>query len=240
MNNAIWSKTLMPGDRWSGNICRGRLLRFTALDEGANLAMLLYNFYNLTEHYNAPDTLKAQHTFFLTRGHAILSDCGRAFASIVQDDLGWHDSVTGYTTRAMTDEKYGFTSYQKDGNSYLKAGQENFINELTKNGRSKRDLMPPVNLFSKVEADETGNLIFYENHCPKGAEVTIRTEMTVYLALSNTPNVLDPSPAYPSVPVKIDVLPAPEVTMADYCVNHSKYTRRAFENTWEYNLLLGV
>lgn len=238
--NILWSKTINPGDRWSGNICKGRLIKFTAEGDGANLAMLMYNFHNLTEHYNAPDTLKAQHTFFLTKGHAIMSDCGRAMASIVEDELGWHDTVTGYTTRTMTDEKYGFTNYQQNGNDYLKSGQENFINELTKNGMSKRDLMPPINLFSKVEADETGNLIFYEDHCKKEMSVTIRTEMDIYLVLSNTPNPLDEKKEYPSVPVRVEVLPAPPVDGLDYCVNFSKYTRRAFENTWEYNLLLGI
>jgi len=187
-----------------------------------------------------PDTLKAQHTFYLKKGLAILSDSGRALASIVEDDLGWHDSISGYTTRSMTDEKYGFSNYQKDGNDYLKAGQENFINELTKNGMSKRDLMPPINLFSKVEADEVGNLIFCEDHCPKGASVTIRTEMDIYIVLSNTPNTLDPKDKYPSVAVHVEVLQAEPVDSLDYCVNFMPHTRRAFENTWEYNLLLGI
>lgn len=238
--NIIWSKTLMPGDRWSGNIGKGKLIKFTAEGDNANLAMLLYNFYNLSEHYNAPDTLKAQHSFYLKKGHAIISDCGRALASIVEDDLGWHDSISGYTTRKMTDEKYGFTNYQINGNDYLKSGQENFINEITKNGMSKRDLMPPVNFFSKVDADEKGNLIFAENYSKKDDSVTIRTEMSVYMVLSNTPNPLDPSTKYPYVPIRIEIMNAPEVDGLDFCVNSSKYTRRAFENTWEYNLLLGI
>lgn len=237
---AIWTKTLMPGDRWSADICKGRLIKFTATGDGANLALLLYNHRNLTEHYNAPDTIKAQHTFYLTKGHAIISDRGRAMASIVEDTVGWNDTVTGYTTRKMTDEKYGFTNYQINGNDYLKSGQENFINELTKNGMSKRDLMPPVNLFSKVDADNVGNLIFYPNNAKEGDFVTIRTEMDVYMVLSNTPNPLDPSDKYPSVPIKIEIFEAEPVGSDDYCVNSSEYTKRAFENTWEYNLLLGI
>lgn len=238
--SAIWQKVLMPGDRWSGNICKNRLIRFTAEGDGANLGMLLYNARNLSEHYNAPDTLKAQHTFYLKKGHAIISDCGRAMASIVEDDLGWHDSIAGYTTRKMTDEKYGFTCYQKQGNGYLKAGQENFINELIKNGMSKRDLMPPVNFFSRVEADEVGSLSFCKDHCKKGATVAIRTEMDVYIVLSNTPNPMDDAASYPSVPVRIEVLPATRADEQDFCVNYSEYTKRAFENTWEYDLLLGI
>lgn len=237
--NIIWKKDLALGARWSGNICKGRLIKFTALDAGANLGVLMYNFKNLSEHYNAPDTIKAQHSFFLKKGHAIISDCGRALASIVEDDLEGHDTVTGYTTRTMTDEKYGFTSYQDNGNAFLKSGQENFINELTKNGMSKKDLMPPINFFSKVDADNKGNLIFIKNYCPKEASVTIRTEMDVYMILSNTPNPMDDKKVYPSVPIRIEISEAPPVDGLDYCVNYSKYTRRAFENTWEYNLLLG-
>lgn len=238
--NIIWSKTLEPGDRFSANICKGRLIKFTAMGDGANLGMLLYNMRNLTERYNAPDTLKAQHTFYLHKGLALMSDCGRALASIVEDDLGWHDSIGGYTTRKQTDEQYGFTNYQQNGNEYLKAGQENFINELTKNGMSKRSLVPCVNFFSKIEADEVGNLIFEKDHCKKENSVTIRTEMDIYMVLSNTPNPMDESKEYPSVPIKIEILPAEPVSGLDYCVNYSKYTRRAFENTWEYNLLLGL
>lgn len=49
-----------------------------------------------------------------------MSDNGRVLASIVEDSLGWHDSITGYTTREMTDEKYGKASYQKNGNDYYR------------------------------------------------------------------------------------------------------------------------
>lgn len=40
---SIWSKTISPGGKWSGTIGRGKLLRFTALKEGANLVLLMYN-----------------------------------------------------------------------------------------------------------------------------------------------------------------------------------------------------
>ena len=36
-----------------------------------------------------------------------------------------------------------------------------------------------------------------ENHCKKGATVTLRTEMDILFIVSNTPNPLDPSNEYP-------------------------------------------
>lgn len=234
----IWSATLRPGEKWSGTIGKGKLLRFTALEAGANLAVLLYNAKDLSERYNMPDTLKAQHTAHLTRGNVLMSDNGRVLASIVEDSLGWHDAISGCTTRESTEAQYGKTTYQEMRNEWLRSGQENLVVELVRNGLSRRDLVPVVNLFAKVYCDDQGDMHFCPEHCPAGATVTLRTEMEVLLVLSNTPNPLDPRKEYPAVPVKIEVLPAAEVDPLDYCVNYRPENRRAFENTWEYHSLL--
>ena len=47
------------------------------------------------ERYNMPDTLKAQHTAFLTQGRVLYSDMGRVLCSIIADTCGWHDTVCG-------------------------------------------------------------------------------------------------------------------------------------------------
>lgn len=238
--HTLWSHTLRSGGKWSGGIGRGKLVRFTARQEGANLALLLYHARDLSERYNMPDTLKAQHTSHLTRGNVLLSDHGRVLASIVKDSLGWHDPLSGYTYREATDTKYGTTTYQHQRNEWLRSGQENFAVELVRNGMGMRDLVPPVNLFSKVSCDEQGNLRFNLEHCPAGATVTLRTEMDVLFIFSNTPNPLDPRLTYPSVPVQIEVLPADPVDALDDCVNDRAENRRAFENTWEYYRLLQI
>lgn len=236
---AIWSKTIVPGGKWSGAVGRGRKIRFTALKEGANVSLLLFNALDLTEKYNMPDTLKAQHTSHLTKGHVLMSDNGRALAGFVEDSLGWHDPIGGVTTREVTDAKYGATTYQELRNDWLRSGQENLVMELMRGGLGARDLSPVVNLFSKVFCDADGNLHYDTGHCPAGSAVTLRTEMDVWLVLSNTPNPLDPRRLYPSVPVRIDVLEADPIGEDDVCVNARPENRRAYENTWEYYALLG-
>ncbi|EFM10913.1 urea carboxylase-associated protein 2 [Paenibacillus curdlanolyticus YK9] len=238
--NAIWSTTIRPGGKWSGTIGRGKLIRFTALEAGANVSIQLFHARDLTERYNMPDTLKAQHTAHLTRGNVLMSDNGRALASIVQDSLGWHDPLGGYTYREATDAKYGHTNYQELRNDWLRSGQENFAVELVRCGLGMRDMMPVVNLFSKIAVDETGRMHYDAAHCPANATVTLRTEMDTLLVLSNTPNPLDPRTEYPSVPVKIEVLEAPPVDSLDYCVNYRPENRRAYENSWAYYALMGV
>ncbi|MFC5701681.1 urea amidolyase associated protein UAAP1 [Cohnella faecalis] len=235
--NDEWSATIRPGGKWSGKIGRGKLLRFTALEAGANVSLLLYNADDLTERYNMPDTLKAQHTAHLTRGHTLMSDNGRVLAGIVEDSLGWHDTISAYTTREETDAKYGLSRYQENRNEWLRSGRENFAVELVRCGLGVRDLAPNVNLFSKVICDHAGEMRYDTKHCSAGATVTLRTEMDVVIVLSNTPNPLDPRTAYPSVPVKLEVRTATEAELAndqDYCVSFRPENRRAYENTWEY------
>jgi hypothetical protein len=159
--------------------------------------------------------------------------------SIVEDSLGWHDTISGYTTRVLTDEKYGKSTYQELRNDWLRSGQENFAAELFRCGLGVRDLVPNVNLFSKVVCDEFGRMHFAEGYGAKGATVTLRTELDTVFVFSNTPNPLDPRREYPSVPIEVEVSPAPQVDTLDYCVNYRPENRRAYENTWDYIALLG-
>jgi urea carboxylase-associated protein 2 len=230
-----WNLTLPPGGKWSGVIGRGRLITFTALGSGANLAGLFYHADDLTERYNMPDTLKAQYTSHLTKGHVLMSDNGRALAGIVEDDLGWHDPLCGYTNRESTAAKYGESTYQESRNDWLKNGRDNFAVELVRSGLGLRDLTPVVNFFSKVVCDAEGRMRYAAGHSFEGAKVTLRTELDTLLILSNTPHPLDPRSTYPSVPVRIDIAPAEPVDPAtDVCVNHRGENRRAYENTWDY------
>lgn len=234
-----WSLHLRSGAKWSGTISKGKLIRITSLGDGANLSGLLFNAANLTEKYNMPDTLKGQHTSRLTKGNVLMSDHGRAMVSIVEDDLDWHDPIGGYTSRKLTDDKYGVTTYQQHQNEWLRSGQENLSVELVRNGLEVRDLVPVFNLFSKIAVDDSGNMQFQEGHSKKGDQITLRTEMDILLLVSNTPNPHDSSTSYPSVPIQIEVLPAEPVTDDDDCVNHLPENRRAFENTWNYYTLIG-
>jgi uncharacterized protein len=233
-----WSTTLSPGGKWSGYMKRGKLIRFTALEDGANVSILFYNARDLTERYVMSDTLKAQFTSHLTTGHVLLSDNGRVLASFIEDSVGWHDPIAGCTTREKTDTKYGITTYQSERNEWLRSGRENLVVELARNGLGARDLVPVVNLFSKITTEQDGRLTFQKDHCLKGDTVTLRTEMDVLVVLSNTPNPLDPKPSFPSVPVKMEVLPSKPIEVDDVCVNHRPENQRAFENTWAYYSLL--
>jgi uncharacterized protein YcgI (DUF1989 family) len=109
----LWEETLPGGCHWSWRLPRGVTLRLTALGDGANLSLVLYNAgAEKLERYNMPDSLKAQHTAHYTRGHVLMSDMGRALASITADSLGWHDPLGLLLDGERMHEKYGAHNYQ--------------------------------------------------------------------------------------------------------------------------------
>jgi urea carboxylase-associated protein 2 len=178
-----------------------------------------------------PDTLKAQHTAFLTRGHVLYSDMGRILVSITADTCGWHDTLGGVTTAASTAAKYGTSSYQKNRNAWFRNGRDNFLVELGKHGLGKRDLSANANFFSKVWVDDDGGMHFAAGHSPAGAAVDLRAEMDVLVVLSNTPHPLDPSPAYAPKPAGLQVYRTSAPGADDFCRNFRPENVRGFQNT---------
>ena len=119
----LYEDTLAGGCHWSLRMRRGTSLRLIDVEGGANLGMLFYNPDNLLERYNAPDTLKCQHTFKLTQGHCLYSDMGRIFCSIVDDGVGWHETVNGNSTAKLVAQRWGARDYQADRNDWHQNGK---------------------------------------------------------------------------------------------------------------------
>ena len=229
--------TVKGGGMWSKVIGRGKQITFMDLEGGANVSLLLYNALEKQERYNMPDTLKGQHTFQLTEGHCLHSDMGRLFASIIHDTSGWHDTVCGTTNRALVTQKYGEQNYQDARNDFYRNGYDCFLIELNKWDLGKRDLVPNINLFSKVTSDENGELSYDSNHTKQGATVTLRFEMDTLVVLNTCQHPLDPSPAYSPKPVLLQVSEAEPVAADDPCRLSRPENTRAFQNTEDYNLL---
>lgn len=233
----LYQKTIIGGGMWSQTISRGKTLRLTDLEGGANVSLLLYNAAEPLERYNMPDTLKGQHTFQLTAGHCLHSDMGRVFCSIVRDTAGWHDTVCGCTDAALVEKKYGTKTFQDVRNAFTRNARENFLIELGKHGLGLRDLVPNVNLFSKVVADDEGRLTYVPDASSAGAEIDLRFEMDTLVVLTCCQHPLDPFPHYAPKPVSLSVFPSDPVSANDPCRTSCPQNENAFRNTAEYYAL---
>jgi urea carboxylase-associated protein 2 len=229
-----WEETIPGGMQWSGIVRRGVTLRLTALGAGANVSALFYNHEDRVERYNMPDTLKAQHTAFLTKGHVCYSDMGRVLCSITADTAGWNDTVCGAADDALIQAKYGVRRFQEHRNGMHRSAREGFLKELAKWGLGKRDVTANINFFSKVTADEDGKLVFHRDHAKPGDFVDLRFEMNALAVLSTCVHPLDPNPAYAPQAVRVMAWRSGAAPDGDACRNSCPENERGFINTERY------
>jgi urea carboxylase-associated protein 2 len=227
----LFSELVPGGAHWSYLLPRGTTLRMTALEEGANLSVLLYSAREKLERYNMPDSLKAQHTAHYTRGHVLMSDMGRALASLTADSLGWHDPLGLLLDDARMAEKYGNQRYQEFRNGMYRSGRTGLLIEIGKYGLAKRDLIAPVNFFSKVTVDDQGRFAFVPGHAKAGDCVDLRLDMDVILALSSAPHPLDPAPAYSPKRIGLALWRSGPAPANDYCRAFRPENARALHNS---------
>lgn len=233
----IYEIELSGAGMWSRIIGRHKTLRLTDLEGGANVGALLYHATERHERYNMPDTLKGQHIFYLRAPYCLHSDMGRLFASITEDTVGWHDTVCGCGDAALVAEKYGDNSYQAARNKFYRNARECFLIELAKWELGERDLVPNLNFFSKVIADNDGRLSFVSGNSKAGDSVSLRFEMDTLVVLNTCQHPLDPDPSYHPRRVKLEVFATPPPAEDDPCFIVRPENARAHRNTEDFYLL---
>jgi urea carboxylase-associated protein 2 len=234
LSQSFFSEEIEGGKHRSWVLGAGTVLRMTDVAGGANAGMLFYNPANLLERYNAPDTLKCQHTFKLTRGHCLYSDMGRIFCSVTEDSVGWHDTACGTTSREQVAQRWGEKSYQNFRNDWTQNGLDAFLVEGGKYGLGRRDLAANLNWFSKAAADDDGSLRFDPANSGPGGHVELRFEMDTLVLMHTCPHPLNPAREYPRGPVQVHLSKGAAVTADDFCRNSRAENGRGFANTEQY------
>jgi uncharacterized protein len=218
------AETVPGGGYWHGMIKRGNTLRVTDLAGSQGVGLLCYNADNPIERLNVADTSKIQFNAFLKKGMVIYSDMGRVLFSITEDTSGYHDLLGGCSNAASNAAKY-------EGGDFWQNSRDQFLHALTKQGLGKKDLMPNLNLFTRVAVDSEGKMIFVEGKENPGSFIDLRAEMNVLVILSNCPHVLHPSPIFDPQPIQISVWESPPPTADDLCRTANPEVVRGFVNT---------
>ncbi|MEH2161137.1 MAG: urea amidolyase associated protein UAAP1 [Nostoc sp.] len=214
---------LPGGAYWDYVIKRGNTLRVTDLEGFQGVSMICYNADNSIERLNVADTAKIQFNAFLKKGMVIYSDMGRILFSITEDTYGYHDLICGCSNAASNIAKYGESDYNNSRNNFLKA--------LGKRGLTKKDLMPNLNLFSRVAVHPNGDLEYVAGDEKPGSFIDLRAEMNVLVIISNCPHVLHPDTAYKPKPIQLTVWKSSAPTPDDLCRTANEEVIRGFINT---------
>jgi urea carboxylase-associated protein 2 len=234
VNDKVYQTTIPGASHWSTMVRKGTQLQIKDMNGGANLGMLFFNPYQLDEKYNAPDTLKCQHTFKLTKGHCLYSDMGRIFCSIIDDSFGWHESVCGNSHASHIEKQFGKRDYQTQQNQWLQNGYDSFLVELAKYSLKAQDMAANVNWFSQVSCNEEGKLSL-SRQSEAGDQVTLRFEMDTLVVMHTCPHPLTQVNEYPKTPIEITFSQADAIPLNDPCMNHCPENQRGFENNALYH-----
>lgn len=230
MPTVITDDLLSPGAYWTGRVGRGRTISFTDVEGTGGVSVLLYNAAEPSERYNAPDTVKIQNQIFLTAGMVLFSDMGRVLCSITGDTGGHHDTLAGASDAGTVDSASHGGTYQERHNERHVNTRDNLIAALGRHGLDRRDIVPPFNLFDRVEVEPDGRFTWVGPGGGPGATIDLRAEIDLLVVVSNTPHALDPSPRWATGPARITVLDAGPVA-TDPRTDPTPEQARGFENT---------
>lgn len=234
--NSLHETIVEGGWNYSRVVRRGRTLRLTDLEGGANVSALFYNAANFTERYNMGDTLKIQHISALDKYTCIYSDMGRILMSITDSTIGGHDVICGTTYPDTIRSRFGEQTYQEVHNRFLRNGYDSLLVELAKHGLTKRDFTEVVNFFSQIKVDADGGLQFVEHASPPGGYVDLRAEMDTLIVLDTGMHPLNPAKEYQRKPVGITLFETPLAASDDPCRLFCPENERGFANTENYYL----
>jgi uncharacterized protein len=226
MRPALWETTVPEGARWSKIIYRGQILRISLLGPSSGVPFLCYNAKDTSERYNAADSVKVQWTAKLAKGKLLFSDMGRVLFTIVDDNCGEHDALLGCSS--------AWTNKRKYGRDDLNNARDNFRILAGRNGMSRRDLMPNLNFFAKVDVDPDGTIHYHPGAGQPGCFVELRAEMDVIAMIANCPHPSDPQEEYTQGEVALSCYAGEAPEPDDYFRNLTPESLRGFENTERY------
>jgi uncharacterized protein len=196
---AIWDEILDAGEYAAHRLPRGAYLRLTDLDGDACGHVIVHNARQPAERLNLADTLKVQWQAYPTTGSRLLSDMGRTLLTITADTSGRHDALCGAPNRVDHEAKYGDGEVQ---GPYPNA-RDRLIVAALKAGLERRDVGPSIAFFKGVRVGPDGALGMTPEPGTPGAEVTLRCELDVHIAIANVPHVLDLRPDYPCTALRV-------------------------------------
>lgn len=184
---------------WSAVVAAGDILTIVDLHGNQAVDTLMYSAHDHAVRYSAAATVVAQKNLFLTTGTALRSDDSTALMTIVDDEVGNHDTVGGACSQESNTLRYGHhTAHQH-------ACVENFLIEGAKWGLGKRDLVSNINFFMNVPVDADGTLGIVDGLSAPGKSLSLRAEIDTLVLVSNCPQINNPCNGFDPTSVRMIV-----------------------------------
>jgi uncharacterized protein len=199
MSTTVLDEVVPARSPWSRVVRTGEHLRIVDLRGNQAVDFLAYAAADTAERYSASDTIAAQGNIFLTTGTTLLTNRGRPLLTIVDDNVGRHDTVGGACSRESNTVRYGHHTFHQH------ACVENFLLEGARWGLGKRDLVSNINWFMNVPVEPDGALGIVDGISAPGKHVELRAELDVLVLVSNCPQINNPCNGFDPTPIRVVV-----------------------------------
>ncbi|MBY4381063.1 DUF1989 domain-containing protein [Rhodococcus fascians] len=184
---------------WSAVVEAGDVLTIVDLYGNQAVDTLLYGAHDNSLRYSAAATVTAQRNLFLTTGTVLRSDDSTPLMTIIDDEVGNHDTVGGACSKESNTLRYGHHTQHQH------ACVENFLIEGSKWGLGKRDLAPNINFFMNVPVDADGTLGIVDGLSAPGKTLSLRAEIDTLVLVSNCPQINNPCNGFDPTAVQMIV-----------------------------------
>jgi urea carboxylase-associated protein 1 len=185
------------GQPWGRVLEKGERLCLVDLEGRQAVDFLCYNADNPAERYNAADTMKIGGKLWLGKGSKIYSDMGNVLFTVVDDTVGFHDTVGGCCSAESNRVRYGVWPTPNC--------RDNFLVILSKFGLGKKDIVANINFFMYVPVGRRGEFAIKEGKSKPGDRVEIEARMRVLAVLSNCPQKYNPASGGNPTPIRVVV-----------------------------------
>jgi len=194
----ILEDTVVPaGSPWGRKLSAGERLRIIDLEGKQAVDFLCYNANDLSDRYNAANTMKVGGNIFVGKGSVLYSDRGRRLMTVVEDTCGFHDTIGGCCSA-----EYNQLRYQKPGAGNCR---DTFEKALKPFGMSRNDIVSNLNWFMYVPVEKNGSMAIAEGISKPGDYVDLRADLDVVCAVSNCVQIFNPCNGYNPTPVRMIV-----------------------------------
>jgi urea carboxylase-associated protein 1 len=197
--SVLLDETVAARAAWSAIVARGDVLTIVDLEGNQAVDCLLYAATDTSVRYSAPETLVRQGNITLTTGSVLRADTGQALMTIVDDEVGVHDTLGGACSKESNTLRYGQHTRAQHG------CMENFLIEGARYGLGARDLASNINWFMNVPVDPDGALGIVDGLSAAGKRVALRADVDTLVLVSNCPQINNPCNAFNPTPVRMIV-----------------------------------
>jgi uncharacterized protein len=191
---------------WSAVISAGDVLTIVDLEGNQAVDCLLYAAGDSTVRYSAAVTIARQQSIVLTTGSVLWAETGVPLMTVVEDEVGVHDTIGGACSQESNTLRYGQHTREQH------ACVENFLIEGSRWGLGKRDLVSNINWFMNVPVDPDGALGIVDGLSAPGKRVALRAEVDTLVLVSNCPQINNPCNGFNPTPVRM-IVTRPEAAL---------------------------